>query len=56
MTHLWPANAPAPTKQFRLVASFLAEPQPPEILTPELERTFFNLWMEQWKNRNQVNS
>jgi CheY-like chemotaxis protein len=57
------AYGPLPKSKLRAVDSFLTKSQPPKILLSTLQgllgdqhKPFFSLWLDQWKNRNQVSS
>lgn len=56
------AYGPLPRSKLRAVDSFLSKSQPPSVLLSTLQgllseqhKPFFSRWLDQWKNRNQVN-
>ena len=57
------AYGPLPKSKLRAVDSFLTKSQPADILLSKLQvllgdqpKPFFSRWLNQWKNRTQVNS
>jgi CheY-like chemotaxis protein len=57
------AYGPLPKSKLRAVDKFLIKSQPPNVLLSTLQgllgdshKPFFFRWLDQWKNRNQVNS